>query len=1304
MTSQVRSLLLSLCVNICCQVLLGETPDPSEPPSKLEEEEEEDDELNAPVKLSKRSSAELAKDLARMSLSEFAPTEEAPPPPPMKKKNVEAAAEVKAAPEVVAVEVAPVVAEVAPVKAAIEADAAPVKADVVAEAAPPVVVVVAEAVPAVVRKSEASAKEIESYLEQLREASMREAELMARLTEAEEQAQQANAATKQRVQELEMQLDALVREKQSRNATPTEEPTRDELMAAMDAYRSKLAETDGELKKSEERKVQLRDDLRKLITKSKEIEGNAKQWKQRCEHFEAKFTKTKELAREYAERCKALEKEKSKATAAAVSQQSAAAASAGGDKSLEELRQQLASAERRAVKSEEMAKLAVAVIKKSGNSEQRKELAAALQALQTTSGKAASTAEAKGDRRKSPREQHKAVDGGLGASSSGLAATAATATVATATATAAAKPAESKAGSATPPSLRVVDTSTLAAPERSPRADSSPPAVKSPRLEAVAADAQASKFHSPQVARKQKSDFVQASAGGSKTPTIMRKKEEAAMSPSVQRRHNPGRSAVASPQVRPRKERSVEKGMDKSVSPPPVKKEESGDAFSLLEDVLQNVEKETGATGLTGPVDVSHVFGESTDGDASSYLATMRQEATAEEETRIAERTKREEQDAATKREAAAAVAQAKRDGHRQILSRYLDEEANYLEVTIKDPLNPLHPLLPLLVRVEKVQSDAVKNEILDNAPDTDFVGTELVLRAQLIEARDLSATYPEVFAIVSVKSQHESSSVLPLPPNSVVQWNETFLFTSVDAGSRLTITLMSNKTRLGVAQIHLRELRGPGKEYYPIVDNSNNQSAIRGMLTAAVSLHVRVIKKAPVVVVLDPNSKSYQDAIRHNVAKIKRCEENKPREREYQPGIGLTAWQKEMDQPRPNAQWLASQIKAGKIAADDPFENVCRRTLLHQMVIAGDIEMVEKCFAAGADPKKRDCFGLLPFHLAIVFGHTKLLQNMAPVMRAFGQSVHTQENSCGLSPVHLAAIFNRPKILEWLLDQGADADDKDDFGGLPIHKAAYVGSLGCVQVLVNRRAFVKAEDIDGNTPLLLAMMEGHWDVADYLLTNNVLKADMDTVNLAGENSLWYAVRRCNRRFTKQFLESPGCAAVLAASYGPHKWSMLMRALFELDESADEVIKLLADGMVARGVGLNQRAADGKNAAFVAAFKGNHAMLRYLGSRGLDLLAEDDNANTPLHFAGVIMLAEVLVQAGVTIDLKNHQGNTALHAAYAFHPEVTDFLLSSGANPNIRNNANMRPSDCANLAGSKIGISYLSTVHRATCGLHISVK
>jgi ankyrin repeat protein len=130
---------------------------------------------------------------------------------------------------------------------------------------------------------------------------------------------------------------------------------------------------------------------------------------------------------------------------------------------------------------------------------------------------------------------------------------------------------------------------------------------------------------------------------------------------------------------------------------------------------------------------------------------------------------------------------------------------------------------------------------------------------------------------------------------------------------------------------------------------------------------------------------------------------------------------------------------------------------------------------------------------------------------------------------------------------------------------------------------------------------------------------------------------------------------------------------------------------------------DGKTAAFVASFKGKFGLLSWLASKGLDLLSQDDNANTCLHFCGTIQVAEVLLQAGVSVNSKNHQGNTPLHSAYAFHPEVVDFLISNGAaNPNVRNNANMKPSDCTSQStGSRIEVSYDTHTHKQTCGLLI---
>lgn len=193
------------------------------------------------------------------------------------------------------------------------------------------------------------------------------------------------------------------------------------------------------------------------------------------------------------------------------------------------------------------------------------------------------------------------------------------------------------------------------------------------------------------------------------------------------------------------------------------------------------------------------------------------------------------EEAAQAKRDAQLAASTAARDAHRNLLSRYLEEECNYIEAQLKDPLHPAHSLLCLLLRGEKIQSDATRNELLDEATDVDFIGTELVLRVQLIEARDLGAAMSDVSAVLSVSKQHESSSVLhQLSPGGVAQWNETFLFAPVEASSRLTITLMSKKARVGVAQIQLNELRGTGKEYYPIVDNSAESGVIRGMMTAA--------------------------------------------------------------------------------------------------------------------------------------------------------------------------------------------------------------------------------------------------------------------------------------------------------------------------------------------------------------------------------------------------------------------------------------------------------------------------------------
>lgn len=1208
-------------------------------------------------------------------------------------------------------------------------------------------------VEAALRKELAQAKaELASLRDELEEANRKEFDVMERLQEALAKNEELTE-TAGRVQTLEMKLDAMERAAAAREdesqKKEQEEPTREELFAAVAAYRNQLEATVLDLKQSEERKNSLRDDLRKLIGKSKDLEESAQGWKARAEALEKKFEVTKELAKEYAVKAKSADRDRARK---------------------EELKEEVASLERRASKAEAMAKAAVACIKKSGTPEQKKELSAALQALQSQSGTAVARQQ-RGDESKVQQPQelkvHAANPSKLAAKLEQLKAETTAAADGNSSQNLSVKAGSSSklmgGGSSTRIELKSPGLSVT--PPRSPRSaagggtgitltvggeevDSSLSSSTAPGKTVpyhMLKGEKGSVHSSPSPSRKMQHVAVASDTtalaspmvgrhGGNRNLQVVETESAVVSSPGIARKANPNARKASAPEIpkggsspnnvvadaarklelqvqhqqqqqaaekSPRNKHQQQHLAVASVSPATTS---TIDAFDALEDVLSRVEQETGATGLTGEVDNSSVFdagGGSGKAAASDYLAQMMHAAGEQEETR-------KRQAAEAKRELQRMQEEKRRDAKRAMLGKILaaEEKFEMAEMRLNQPT--LSPLLSS--DGSAVQTEEERNAILDAAVDSEHCGMEPALRVFVAGASDVGASEGSSVGIVaSLKGQHRRCGAnRPLAANRVVQWGESFVFpfSVQDADQRVTVTVLESggdggrEKRVGLAQINLMELRGSGKEYYPIVDNSGGAPTIRGMITVAVSVHHRVIAKTPVKVVLDPQGREYQDAIRHNIAKIKKVEKNVYRERD-----GVLSYKNpvhaEMDKFDADLPFIASQIRCGAIDAGDKFENVYKRTLLHLMIILGDMELTDRCIAAGQDPKKRDCYGMLPFHLAIVHGHFQLLKNMLPLMKAFGQSVHTEEGQLGLSPVHLASIFKRPEILQWLLDLGAETDEKDEYGGLPIHKAAFVGSARCLEILVNKRAFVKAQDKDGNDPLLLAVMEGHWDCVDYLLTNPVSKADPETSNLRGDTCLWFAVTRANKRFTAQFLECQRAREVIGQGYGRHHMTLLMRALMELDSNGDEVVKMLASAMVQKGLGLNQLCIDGKSAAFFAAYRGKAALLAFLGSKGLVLDAEDENYNTALHFAANLQVAEILIQSGVDIDHKNKQRNTPLHAAYAFCPEVVDFLITTGANPKSKNRNDNVPLDVANVVGGRISVPGETAYVRGTGGLHI---
>ncbi|XP_012640389.2 ankyrin repeat domain-containing protein 37 isoform X1 [Microcebus murinus] len=99
------------------------------------------------------------------------------------------------------------------------------------------------------------------------------------------------------------------------------------------------------------------------------------------------------------------------------------------------------------------------------------------------------------------------------------------------------------------------------------------------------------------------------------------------------------------------------------------------------------------------------------------------------------------------------------------------------------------------------------------------------------------------------------------------------------------------------------------------------------------------------------------------------------------------------------------------------------------------------------------------------------------------GTSVNAPPDSCEQSPVHLAAGGGLVYFLLWQLQTGADLNQQDVLGEAPLHKAAKVGSLECLSLLVASDAQIDLCNKDGQTAEDLAWSCGFPECAKFLTT-----------------------------------------------------------------------------------------------------------------------------------------------------------------------------------------------------------------------------
>ena len=212
--------------------------------------------------------------------------------------------------------------------------------------------------------------------------------------------------------------------------------------------------------------------------------------------------------------------------------------------------------------------------------------------------------------------------------------------------------------------------------------------------------------------------------------------------------------------------------------------------------------------------------------------------------------------------------------------------------------------------------------------------------------------------------------------------------------------------------------------------------------------------------------------------------------------------------------------------------------------------------------------------------------------------------------PIHDAATLGDLDLVQAELDKGIDVNIKDsEYGGTPLHFAAYGGSLNIVKFLLANEADIDVGNNRGWTALFYAAGEGHLDVVEFLIAENA-NADWRDNNLRRAD---YHSKN-HKEITSLLLEQIEDSIFKAAELG------------DIDS-----VKQFLDG----GVDINNIEILGS--ALHYAIHANHKKVaEFLIARGADVNARNGWGRTPLFFInGSVELLEFLLENGADIDARD---------------------------------------------------------------------
>jgi len=345
----------------------------------------------------------------------------------------------------------------------------------------------------------------------------------------------------------------------------------------------------------------------------------------------------------------------------------------------------------------------------------------------------------------------------------------------------------------------------------------------------------------------------------------------------------------------------------------------------------------------------------------------------------------------------------------------------------------------------------------------------------------------------------------------------------------------------------------------------------------------------------------------------------------------------------------------------------------------SGSAAIVERLLKAGVSANATGPLGETALHTCAHAGNTA----GARVLIAAGASVDPGDNWRGQTPLMWAAAEGHPETMQLLIERGADVNARSTIiewerqrtdeprdkwlppgGWTPLLLAARENCVTCVDLLAASGADLNVVDPERHTSLIIALTNGHFDVAGRLIDRG---ADVNMQDNVGQTALWAAVDAhtmpdSNRPAPTEMDDTlTAWDIVLKLVKAGARVDVPLRQRVPYRTKIDRG----ADGILGAGTTPLLRAAKTGDAKVVKLLLEHGANPRAAAGRGVTsiLLAanvgtsESDRTGRRKTEAGAIETIRLLMKAGADINAADGQGRTAAHGAALWGlTEVIRFL------------------------------------------------